>query len=255
MRVVIANSISAAVHIAVIGGLAVWTVESWELEYRVASGHVITVRYSPESSESQEKSVTLEAVQEPPPPEVDRVEWKPQPVVVELAEVLVSIELPPVELLKEPDHKEVEKNEEPPPKEEPTPEPPKPEPPTEKPPTEKPMTETPQVNAAAAEFEALAIAGAITPDTLPSKLPLNPAPQYPVELLNARIEGRLVLRVLVNTEGTVDSVTVFTSSGYQSFDDSALNTVRNWRFAPARKGGRPMPLVIHVPVGFYIPRR
>ncbi len=254
MRVAIANSISAAVHAAVLGGLAVWTVESWELEYRVASGHVITVRYSPESSESREQPVILDAVKEPPPPEVARVEWKPQPVAVELAEQLVSIELPPIEFTKEPEPKEVEKAEEPP-KEEPPPEEKKPEQPAEKPPTDKPMTEAPQVNATAADFEALSIAGAITPDTLPSKLPLNPAPQYPVDLLNARIEGRVVLKVQVNAEGTVDSVAVYTSSGYQAFDDSAMTTIRNWRFAPARKAGRPMPLTVHVPVGFYIPRR
>jgi periplasmic protein TonB len=49
-------------------------------------------------------------------------------------------------------------------------------------------------------------------------------------------QGRVTLRVLVNREGRVAKATLATTSGYQTLDRHALEAVRGWRFAPARKG-------------------
>jgi len=84
------------------------------------------------------------------------------------------------------------------------------------------------------------------------KLTLNPAPPYPVDAWRARIQGRVVLKVLVESSGLVSSVAVHASSGSASLDDSALTTVRTWRFEPARRRGSAVAHEVLVPVRFTI---
>jgi protein TonB len=50
----------------------------------------------------------------------------------------------------------------------------------------------------------------------------------------------------------VKTLRVAESSGYDPFDDSALATVRKWRFTPARRGDKAVPYTIRVPVRFAI---
>jgi outer membrane biosynthesis protein TonB len=35
-------------------------------------------------------------------------------------------------------------------------------------------------------------------------------------------------------------------------DEAALECVKSWIFTPARKGGRTVPTIAHVPIGFRI---
>ena len=92
-------------------------------------------------------------------------------------------------------------------------------------------------------------------DELPRKLPINPAPLYPAEALAAGQQGNVVLRVKINAAGNVSAISIFTSSGIGSLDESALSTVRNWIFVPARRAGRPVAYEVTVPIEFFIRRR
>jgi protein TonB len=96
-----------------------------------------------------------------------------------------------------------------------------------------------------------AIAGADV-DQVPSKLANNPAPHYPASALIAGVEGRVILRVLVRPDGLVEWAEVNSTSGSASLDESALGTVRRWRFTPARRGGQPVTFEVLVPVRFSI---
>jgi outer membrane biosynthesis protein TonB len=58
-----------------------------------------------------------------------------------------------------------------------------------------------------------------------ANLPSNPKPPYPADAYAAGQQGRVVLEVHVNAEGTVDSLRVKTTSGFAAFDQSALDTV------------------------------
>lgn len=78
----------------------------------------------------------------------------------------------------------------------------------------------------------------------------NPVPPYPADALAARWEGRVVLRVMVDAEGRVESARLQESSGVPSFDDSALTTVYRWRFHPGRSGGVPVAREVNVPIRF-----
>jgi protein TonB len=85
-----------------------------------------------------------------------------------------------------------------------------------------------------------------------ANLPSNPKPPYPADAYAAGQQGRVVLEVHVNAEGTVDSLRVKTTSGVPAFDQSALDTVATWRFTPALRAGRPVPALLSVPIRFRI---
>ncbi|NIQ92835.1 MAG: energy transducer TonB [Desulfuromonadales bacterium] len=78
----------------------------------------------------------------------------------------------------------------------------------------------------------------------------NPSPHYPLLALRRGWEGEVVLRVRVNSSGSVERIRVHTSSGYALLDDSAVDAVRFWRFRPARNGREPVAAVVRVPVLF-----
>ncbi|WP_114241298.1 energy transducer TonB [Dyella sp. C9] len=75
--------------------------------------------------------------------------------------------------------------------------------------------------------------------------------KYPVQALHARMEGTVVLRVLVDEQGTPQDVTVEQSSGYAVLDRSAREQVlHGWKFQPATVSGKPVRAWARVPVSF-----
>ncbi len=78
----------------------------------------------------------------------------------------------------------------------------------------------------------------------------NPAPPYPALSKRMGEEGKVVLRVSVNPQGTADSVDIKTSSGSPRLDESAQKTVRNWKFVPAKRGDTPVQSWVLVPIIF-----
>ena len=78
----------------------------------------------------------------------------------------------------------------------------------------------------------------------------NPAPYYPQLARRAGEQGRVVLRVLVNPAGKADEVEIRTSSGHPRLDESARDTVRRWRFVPAKRGDTPVPAWVLIPISF-----
>ena len=82
---------------------------------------------------------------------------------------------------------------------------------------------------------------------------LTPPPfEYPEELWDASVEGKTVLSIRVNEQGTVDSVKVDTTSGHKGFDSAAVAGTRELRFAPATRGGAPVARWVVLPVEFQI---
>jgi protein TonB len=66
-----------------------------------------------------------------------------------------------------------------------------------------------------------------------------------------RLEGTVVLRVVVAADGRPTSVSVLQSSGHEVLDTSALETVRTrWRFVPARRNGIAIEDSVQVPIRF-----
>lgn len=83
----------------------------------------------------------------------------------------------------------------------------------------------------------------------------NPAPLYPPEALQAGIEGTVEVFIKIDARGRVTSVRIHKSSGVESLDQSALDTVRQWEFEPATRRGVPVPYEVRAPIVFEIKRR
>ena len=65
-------------------------------------------------------------------------------------------------------------------------------------------------------------------------------------------EGEVVLKVEVLINGRVGQIEIKKSSGYELLDHSALTTVKQWRFIPAKKGDVTIPLWVNIPVKFQL---
>ena len=78
----------------------------------------------------------------------------------------------------------------------------------------------------------------------------NPSPPYPPLSRRMGEEGKVILRVSVNPQGSADAVEVRTSSGSSRLDESALKTVRNWKFIPAKRGDTAVQSWVLVPIIF-----
>ena len=77
-----------------------------------------------------------------------------------------------------------------------------------------------------------------------------PKPKYPDAARRDGKEGRVLLRVLVNEEGRTASVEVNRSSGAEALDQAAVETIKHWRFSPARLGDRPVESWVRIPIDF-----
>jgi len=78
----------------------------------------------------------------------------------------------------------------------------------------------------------------------------NPKPVYPPASRRLGEEGKVLLRVHVNTEGLPLAVEIKTSCGFPRLDESARAAVERWRFVPARRGGEAIDSWVAVPIVF-----
>jgi protein TonB len=90
----------------------------------------------------------------------------------------------------------------------------------------------------------------VTPPRFNAEYLNNPPPAYPQLSRRTGEEGRVMLRVLVNERGLPDEVQIRTSSGFPRLDTAALETVRQWKFVPARRGDTPVSAWVLVPISF-----
>lgn len=78
-----------------------------------------------------------------------------------------------------------------------------------------------------------------------------PPPPYPRNELRAGVQGTVILKVLVDIDGTPLDVVVQTSSGNRNLDRSALQYVlKRWHFQPAMKDGQAVQAYGLVPIVF-----
>lgn len=75
-------------------------------------------------------------------------------------------------------------------------------------------------------------------------------PAYPPEAARVKAEGSVTVRVEVDANGIPTSVTLARRSGERSLDEAALEAVRQWRFQPAIRNGKPVASTVEVPVDF-----
>lgn len=82
----------------------------------------------------------------------------------------------------------------------------------------------------------------------------NPAPPYPPLSRRLGEEGRVMLRVFVDERGLPLRVEMRSSSGHDRLDHVALETVKQWKFVPARRGDQAVSAWVLVPISFSLRR-
>ncbi len=77
----------------------------------------------------------------------------------------------------------------------------------------------------------------------PPKLIERVEARYPAEAARAAITGAVTLELIVDAQGRVAEATVLAPAGH-GFDEAALAAVRQFRFAPGRADGKPVPVKV-----------
>jgi TonB family protein len=83
------------------------------------------------------------------------------------------------------------------------------------------------------------------------KLVYSPGPPYTDEARKAKVSGIVLLNILVGADGLVHEASVRRSLR-PDLDESALRTVKTWRFEPGRKDGQPVAVQVTVEVSFNV---
>ncbi len=78
----------------------------------------------------------------------------------------------------------------------------------------------------------------------------NPKPEYPALSRRLGEEGKVVISVLINTQGRAEEVRLKKSSGYNRLDDAALRAVKTWGFRAGTRNGVAEAMWFDVPVLF-----
>jgi len=88
-------------------------------------------------------------------------------------------------------------------------------------------------------------------DVTPPRVVLAPDPEYSEEARREKFTGRVLLGVIVGTDGRPKSVWVVRSVGH-GLDQQSVETVKQWKFSPARRNGQPVAVVLNVETSFYL---
>jgi protein TonB len=83
----------------------------------------------------------------------------------------------------------------------------------------------------------------------------NHTPPYPPIAVKMRLEGKVWIVAEVLPNGKVGRVRLESSSGHDLLDQSALETVKQWQFTPARKDGVIITQVVRIPINFNLKNR
>ena len=79
----------------------------------------------------------------------------------------------------------------------------------------------------------------------------HPDPEYTDRARKKKINGMVLLSIVVTPDGTVRDAKVTTSLD-KDLDRQALKAVSTWKFQPATKDGKPVPVRIAVETDFRI---
>lgn len=117
-----------------------------------------------------------------------------------------------------------------------------------------------QLTALGNEIASLAMAGQGT-DTCGGQTPIevggaiaapkrthNVNAEYSLDALKNRVEGTVVMEIVVGCQGEVASARLV--KGVPMFNDAALDAVKQWRYTPTLLNGKPVPVRFHVTVTF-----
>lgn len=77
------------------------------------------------------------------------------------------------------------------------------------------------------------------PDIAPPRVLFQQPPVYPAQMMTSRLQGSVTVEFIIDEEGHTRDLRLIRST-YKEFEAPALEAIRQWRFEPARKDGRPI---------------
>ena len=77
----------------------------------------------------------------------------------------------------------------------------------------------------------------------------NPAPNYSEEARKAKLQGTVMLSLVVDAHGNPTDIHVVKSLG-MGLDESAMEKTRTWKFTPGTRNGVPVPVLMVLEVTF-----
>ena len=80
----------------------------------------------------------------------------------------------------------------------------------------------------------------------------NPHPTYPLIARKKGWEGRVVLQTDVDKQGNVKFIRILESSGFKVLDDISIETLKTWKFKPAKLGNKFVDDIVDIPVKFVL---
>ena len=80
----------------------------------------------------------------------------------------------------------------------------------------------------------------------------NPHPTYPLIARKKGWEGRVVIQTDVDKQGNVKFVRILESSGFKVLDDISIETLKTWRFKPAKLGNKFVDDIVDISVKFVL---
>ncbi len=98
-----------------------------------------------------------------------------------------------------------------------------------------------------AETKRIRVGGGVRQPTMVSKV----APVYPAAAKMARVQGVVVIELVIGTDGTVGEAWVRRS--IPLLDQAALDAVVEWRYEPTLLNGAPVEVIATVTVNFTFP--
>jgi TonB family protein len=79
----------------------------------------------------------------------------------------------------------------------------------------------------------------------------DPEPEYSEEARKAKYQGTVVVRCVVGPDGRVRDIQIPRTLG-MGLDEKVIQTVKTWKFEPAKKDGQAVAVMIAVEVNFHL---
>ena len=75
-------------------------------------------------------------------------------------------------------------------------------------------------------------------------------PQYTKDAMDRKVQGSVEMECVVRADGTVDDDVKVTKSLDPDLDQQAVIAVRQWRFRPGTKDGKPVDVQVNIELTF-----
>jgi len=86
-------------------------------------------------------------------------------------------------------------------------------------------------------------------DVQQAKLIYKVNPEYPALARSSRLEGKVILDVLIGKDGHVENIGVISSTS-PLFVDPSVNAVQQWMYSPTLLNGDPVTVLTTVTLNF-----